>query len=225
MVRVVVAEPSGLIRSLVRFTLSKADITIVGETVGVVQLLDLTAAERPDVVVANCELDDGDLDPHLDGLTSTGARVLVLSGNSSPERAARLLAGGVSGYLVHDTRPDAVVEAVLAVAGGQVVLHPAAASVVVEQWRGLRQEHVEANPRVALTAREREVLAAMVDGLSTKAMARRLGVAVKTVENHKTRVFDKLGVRTQAHAVALTLTSGLLDEPGPEPAGTPVPTS
>jgi DNA-binding CsgD family transcriptional regulator len=54
------------------------------------------------------------------------------------------------------------------------------------------------------------VLASLADGLSTKAIARRLGLAVKTVENHKSRVFDKLGVNTQAHAVSLAIGQGLV---------------
>jgi len=60
-----------------------------------------------------------------------------------------------------------------------------------------------------LTARELEVLAAMADGLSAKAIALRLGVALKTVENHKVRIFDKLGVQTQAHAVSVAIGLGV----------------
>ena len=93
-----------------------------------------------------------------------------------------------------------------------------AASLVVDQWRRLRGAGNESNDRLALTPREIEILAAMADGLSNKAIARRLGVVVKTVENHKIRVFDKLGVKTQAHAVALAISHGLLAGAGVQPA-------
>jgi DNA-binding CsgD family transcriptional regulator len=62
----------------------------------------------------------------------------------------------------------------------------------------------------SLTVREHDVLVAMADGLPAKSIARRLGMAVKTVENHKIRIYDKLGVRTQAHAVAVAIGQGLL---------------
>jgi DNA-binding NarL/FixJ family response regulator len=82
----------------------------------------------------------------------------------------------------------------------------------LQQWRRLRSAPVlsagEKRPR--LTPRELEILIKMTDGLATKAIARSLGVAVKTVENHKIRIFDKLGVRTQAHAVAMAIGHGLV---------------
>ena len=89
-----------------------------------------------------------------------------------------------------------------------------AATTILDQWRRLRNEPEAAvERRATLTAREQDVLEAMVDGLATKAIARRLGVAPKTIENHKLRVFDKLGVRTHAHAVSVALAHGLISAP------------
>lgn len=215
-VRVVIAEPTALIRSLVRIALAEDDVIVVGETTTLVELLELCRAERPHVVVTNCTLRDGDIDAHLGEFVASGSRVLVMAKDASPERLTGLLAGGAWGYLVHDCSPESVVDAVQAVAAGEVFLHPVAASLVVDQWRRLRGNTGHANnERLTLTPREVDVLAAMADGLSTKAIARRLGVAVKTVENHKTRVFDKLGVHTQAHAVGLAISQGLLADPAP----------
>ena len=88
-----------------------------------------------------------------------------------------------------------------AAAGGAVVPPPLAASIVAE-WRAGRRQRGLTMTREKLTVREMEVLNAMADGLSTKAAARLLGIAVKTVESHRTRVFAKLGVRSQAQLVA-----------------------
>jgi DNA-binding NarL/FixJ family response regulator len=86
--------------------------------------------------------------------------------------------------------------------------------MLLEQWRRLRDAGrigtVGGGVSPSLTVREMDVLVAMADGLPAKAVARRLGVAVKTVENHKIRIYDKLGVRTQAHAVSLAISQGLL---------------
>ncbi len=219
-VRVVLAEPSGLIRSLLRVALGASEVTVVGETGSLAELLELCRSERPTVVVSNCTLADADIDDSLPEIDACGARLLVIAREVSPERLTALLSGGVWGYLVHDTAPDAVLDAVRAVARGEVALHPQAASLVVDQWRWLRAAPERTNDRLTLTPREGDVLEAMADGLSTKAIARRLGVAVKTVENHKTRVFDKLGVRSQAHAVGMAISQGLLSDTADRP--TPV---
>lgn len=210
--RVVLAEPSRLIRSLVREALAGPDTVVVAETSSLDEVLALCVAEAPDVLLTSCSFPTGELESVLDDVLATGARVLAMARLASPERLTGLLATGVAGYLVHDTAPEAVLDSVLAVARGEVALHPVAASLVVDQWRRLRNDTPAgtSNDRLTLTPREVEVLAAMADGLSNKAIARRLGVVVKTVENHKTRVFDKLGVRTQAHAVGLAISHGLL---------------
>lgn len=212
-VRVLIADPNALVRSLLRTAMLRGDITVVAETPSLDELLDLCAAEQPDVVVTNSDLDGGVIDGHVRALTDAGCRVVVLTRDPSPERLTAVLAAGVCGYLLREVDPESVVDAVLAVANGDIALHPVAASTVVDQWRRMRDNvggRNVANDRLTLTPREVDVLAAMVDGLSTKGIARRLGVAVKTVENHKTRVFDKLGVRTQAHAVAIAIGQGLL---------------
>jgi DNA-binding NarL/FixJ family response regulator len=221
--RVLIADPNALVRSLLRVALLRGDLTVVAETGTLAELLELCATEQPDVVVTNSDYDDGAIDRHVVGLVDDGGRVVVLTRDPSPERLTALLAAGVSGYLLREVDPDAVADAVRAVARGDIALHPVAASTVVDQWRRMRNSvatgTAAGNHRLALTPREVDVLTAMADGLSTKAIARRLGVAVKTVENHKTRVFDKLGVRTQAHAVATAIGQGLLATVEPIPEG------
>ena len=209
-VRVVIADPNALVRSLLRTALQHDDFVAVGEADDVRGLLRRCAVAAPDVVVTNSDLRDGPIDDHLHLLAHPGARVLVLTSDPSPERVTTLLGAGVAGYLLREVEPSQVADAVRSVAAGEVVLHPAIACTVVDQWRRLRAGGPARVARPSLTPRELEVLRAMADGLGAKAIARRLGVAVKTVENHKTRVFDKLGVRTQAHAVATAISHGLL---------------
>jgi len=95
------------------------------------------------------------------------------------------------------------------------VLGPVATATVLDQWRKLREPArgtITGGVASSLTVREHDVLTAMADGLPAKSIARRLGMAVKTVENHKIRIYDKLGVRTQAHAVSLAISQGLLTD-------------
>jgi DNA-binding NarL/FixJ family response regulator len=209
-VSVVVADPNVLVRNLLRVVCAQHRIGLLAEVSSVAELVTACRDHAPDVAVSALEFDDGLLEAHLEELRATGARVVALTADPSPDRLTSALVRGASGYLLHDSAPEQVAEAIHAVAGGQVALHPAAASTIVQQWRRLRTDAPNGKSRGALTEREREVLAAMTDGLSAKGIARRLGVVVKTVENHKIHIFDKLGVRTQAQAVSVALTQGLL---------------
>ena len=213
-VRVVIAHRSTLVRDVLRLRGVHQDVLVVGEANGPADFLDLCASERPDVALAEATFEDGtEIEACLPQVLADGARVGVICDDPSPERLTRILALGASGYLRSNASPDAVVEAVTTLAGGAAVLEPTAAGTLLEQWRDLREGNGGTGAGGGLpdlTARETDVLAAMADGLATKAIALRLGVALKTVENHKIRVFDKLGVRTQAAAVAYAIAHGLL---------------
>jgi DNA-binding NarL/FixJ family response regulator len=222
--RVVIAHRSTVIRDVVRLLGASRAVVVVGETSRPAALAGLCRSERPDVTIAEATFEDGtEIESLLADLQATDTRTLVVGGDPSPERLTRALLLGASGYLHDDASLEQVVEAIGAVADGGSVLGPTAAATILEQWRRLR-EHKGAPEASAgaLTARELDVLATMAEGLGAKAIARRLGVAVKTVESHKFRIFEKLGVHSQAHAVALAITHGLLTAPVPPPAA-PVP--
>jgi DNA-binding NarL/FixJ family response regulator len=226
-IRLITAHRSTFIRDVLRISGVARKIFVVGEARSAAELVELCRAEQPDVVYAEESFDDGsEIESVLVLLMATGARVIVVCDDPSPERLTRILSLGAHGYLRHDTTPEQVLDAVESVAGGAAVLGPAATATVLEQWRRLRETGqgggVNGGVPAALTARELDVLTAMADGLAAKAIALRLGMAVKTVENHKIRIYDKLGVRTQAHAVSLAISQGLLAGPGSGPAVTPI---
>ena len=210
--RVVLADRSALVRDMVEAVCGRFGMQVVGEAATTWQLLALCQARHPHLVVTDAVLNDGPIEACLQDVLAGGSKVVILCDDRSPERLTGLLERGVSGYLLYDSAPDQVGEALVAVAGGAVALHPTIADTIVKQWRRLRQTapSMGAAARSALTPRELDVLAAMADGLATKAIATRLGVALKTVENHKIRIFDKLGVRTQAEAVSLAIGHSLL---------------
>ena len=209
---VALADRSALVRNMVDAVCLRYGVRVVGEATTGWQLLALCQTRRPDVVVADSDLGDGPIEGCLDGVLATGAKVVILCDDASPERLTCLLERGASGYLLHDSSPAHVGEGVLAVAAGAAALHPTITDTILKQWRRLRQTGpvVGVSSRATLTPREIDVLSAMADGLATKAIATKLGVALKTVENHKIRIFDKLGVRTQAEAVSLAIGHSLL---------------
>ena len=215
-VRLITAHRSTFIRDVLRISGVARKIYVVGEARSATELVELCRSEQPDVVYAEDRFDDGsEIESVLVLLMATGARVIVVCDDPSPERLTRILALGAHGYLRHDTTPEQVLDAVESVAGGAAVLGPAATATVLDQWRRLRSPVrgvVGGGVPASLTVREHDVLGAMADGLSAKSIARHLGMALKTVENHKIRIYDKLGVRTQAHAVSLAISQGLLSD-------------
>ncbi len=166
----------------------------------------------PDVVVAGELLADGVIDQFAAPLLQTGARILVVAEPRETARLVELAALGVTGVVDTDQSPDELARAVLVLAAGAAVLPPDVVSAIAAEWRRARRTGQPDVGSAALTTRELEVLDAMADGMSAKAIGHHLGIAVKTVENHKTRIFDKLGVRTQAQAVARVL-GGKGDQP------------
>jgi DNA-binding NarL/FixJ family response regulator len=214
-IRLITAHRSTFIRDVLRISGVARKIYVVGEARSATELVELCRTEQPDVVYAEDSFDDGsEIESVLVLLNTTGARVIVVCDDPSPERLTRILALGAHGYLRHDTTPEQVLDAVESVAGGAAVLGPAATATVLDQWRKLRdparRNTITGGVASSLTVREHDVLVAMADGLPAKSIAQRLGMAVKTVENHKIRLYDKLGVRTQAHAVSLAISQGLL---------------
>jgi DNA-binding NarL/FixJ family response regulator len=207
---VVIGDDDHLVRQLLSLACSGHDVEVVGLASSPDEVVGLCDALSPDVTVVAERLGEVGIETFFPDLASSGTRVLVLSADPSPERLAAVLGLDVFGYLSYDAGPDEVVSGILAVADGAVALNPSVASTVLHQWRRLRGPAASSGPRwTALTPREHDVLAAIADGLAAKAIAARLGVALKTVENHKIRIFDMLGVRTQAQAVALAVAHGL----------------
>jgi DNA-binding NarL/FixJ family response regulator len=213
--RLVISHRSAFVRDVVRLAGQSRGVLVVGETRLPADLVRLCASKHPDVALVEADFVDGrQVESVLAAVLASGAQAVVVSDQPSPERATQILALGASGFLGHDTTPDEVVEAIQTVAAGGAALDPGATATILEQWRRLRELDAAAGAGAdrpaLLTARERDVLVAMADGLPAKDIARRLGVATKTVENHKLRIFSKLGARTQAQAVARAITRGLL---------------
>jgi two-component system nitrate/nitrite response regulator NarL len=221
-IRLITAHRSTFIRDVLRISGVARKIFVVGEARSATELVELCRSEHPDVVYAEDSFDDGsEIESVLVLLMATGTRVIVVCDDPSPERLTRILSLGAHGYLRHDTTPEQVLDAVESVAGGAAVLGPVATATVLDQWRRLREPNrsgVNGGVPAELTPREHDVLAAMADGLPAKSIARRLGMAVKTVENHKIRIYDKLGVRTQAQVVSLAISQGLLTGAAPADA-------
>lgn len=208
-IRLVLVEDHAMVAEAIGLALGRApDIEVVAQAGTVAQALAETGRCRPDVVVLDRRLPDGDGIAAIGRLTALApkARVLVLTGEASAAVAARVVAAGGAGLVVKSSRLGELESAVREVAAGGVVFAPGLLPGVFDRLTG-RAGHVGA----ALTARERETLLLLAEGVSTDELSDRLGVARNTARNHVQHVLEKLGARSKLEAVAFARRDGLLD--------------
>ncbi|MGW1119162.1 response regulator [Streptomyces tanashiensis] len=203
--RIVVVDDHTVMRAGVVALLAPVpDISVVGEAGDGREALDLVERLAPDVALVDLRM------PVMDGVEATaaitagpaGTRVLILTTYDTDVEIERAVEAGAVGYLLKDTTADQLAEAVRAAARGETVLAPRVAERMVALMRRPAP--------VVLTARERDVLGAVADGLSNAEIGRRLVIAEATVKTHLLRVFAKLDVSDRTHAVVVALERGLL---------------
>jgi DNA-binding NarL/FixJ family response regulator len=196
MIRVLVVDDHPLFRDGLAGLLATVDDVEVVDAVGDGETAVRRSAElAPDVVLMDLDM------PVLDGIEATRqivlaqptTAVLVLTSFSDRPRIMGALEAGACGYLLKDLDAGAVAEGIRAAARGESPLDPRAARTILDARSA-------PDPLAGLSAREREVLGLLVDGLPNKLIARRLQISEKTVKSHLTRIFRELDVtdRTQA---------------------------
>jgi two-component system, NarL family, nitrate/nitrite response regulator NarL len=209
-VSVVVADDHPLFREgIERAVRERPELELVAGAADGREALDRIRDLEPGVAVVDLKL------PGLDGLQILNAvtrdalptRVLFLSASGDPEVVYRAVQGGAAGYFLKESDREAILDAIAAVARGRTVIDPNLQAGVFDQIR-LRGT---GDDRPILTAREREVLTLMADGLSGPQIADRLIVALPTVKTHQARLYEKLGVSERAAAVAEAMRRGLLE--------------
>lgn len=194
-----VAEAIGL-------ALERSGIEVIARASTVASALADARRGKPDVVLLDRRLPDGDGTALIPELVAGGARVLVLTGEATASIAARVAEAGGSGVILKSARLDELVDAVKRVAAGEVVFDPKLLSGVLDRLTG-RVKLTGAT----LTAREQETLLLLADGAGTDQISSKLGVARNTARNHVQRVLDKLGARSKLEAVSIARREGLLD--------------
>lgn len=215
-VRAVVVDDQAMIRAGFSALLSAQDgIEVVGQAADGEEAVRVVAHERPDVVLMDVRM------PVLDGLEATrrivaagldpAPRVLVLTTFDVDDYVFSALQAGASGFLLKDATPEALVDAVRAVAAGDSLLSPVITRRLIEHFVSTRQRAAHAPAAVAdLTPREREVLVCIARGLSNSEIAAELFIAEQTTKTHVSRILTKLGLRDRVQAVVLGYEIGLV---------------
>ncbi|MEU5366220.1 response regulator transcription factor [Streptomyces sp. NPDC005925] len=215
MIRVLLADDQSLVRAGFRALLdAQADIEVAGEAADGEEALRTVRDLRPDVVLMDIRM------PVMDGLAATRGitgddalgevKVVMLTTFELDEYVFEAIRAGASGFLVKDTEPEELLRAVRAVVHGDALLSPGVTRRLIAEFAARSKEPAAAGALVALTEREREVMALVGIGLPNEEIARRLVVSPLTAKTHVSRTMVKLGARDRAQLVVMAYESGLV---------------
>ena len=214
MIGVLIADDEALVRGGFRAMLeAQPDIEVLGEAADGQQALELARTLRPAVVLMDIRM------PRLDGLEATRrllaadgrSRVLVLTTFDRDLYVYEALKAGASGFLLKDTPPERLADAVRTVAAGEALLAPAITRRLIEDHIRGPKPGTDLPPELsALTQRETDVLRLVAHGASNAEIAERLVVSRATVKSHVAGILSKLGVRDRIQAVVLCYETGFV---------------
>jgi DNA-binding NarL/FixJ family response regulator len=212
MVTIVVADDHEIVREgLVKLLESREDFHVIGEAANGEEAVELVLEKDPDIVLMDINM------PKLSGIDATrrigkrgsNAKILVLSMHESRSCVEEVLRAGASGYVVKSSSLSDVHEAIDAVRAGDSYLSPAITQQVVDAIA--RPGDASPTGVSMLTDREREVLHLIAEGLSSKEIAGRLGVSLKTIDSHRSNLMEKLDIHKVSGLVRFAIRSGLVE--------------
>lgn len=210
-IQVILADDHALIRAGLRMLVeAMEDVVVLGEAADGYEAIALVEKQRPHLVLMDIAM------PGLNGLEATrritkqwpAVKVVMLSMHQDEQYVRQALKMGASGYLLKDSATTELGLAMRAVHRGETYLSPAASKGVLSDY--VQRLRSDDSTDVHLTPRQREVLQLIAEGCSTKEVAQRLDLAVKTVETHRTLLMKQLGVHEVAGLVRYALRTGIV---------------
>jgi len=212
--KVLLVDDHAIVREGVRMILSKeADIDVVGEAADGAQALDIVSKFRPQVVIMDISM------PGMGGIEATQLirtqypeiQVLALTMHEDESYVFQLLRAGAAGYVLKRAAAQDLVQAVRAAAKGEAFLYPSVARKVVEDYLRRVETGEERERYDGLTAREKEILTLIAEGLSNQHIAEKLYISIKTVQTHRAHILEKLGLHDRTELVRYAIRKGLIE--------------
>ena len=209
--RVLIVDDQTLFRNgLARLLDEDERIEVIGQAIDGADAVKQVARLKPDVVLMDVKM------PNVDGIEATRqaieadptAKVLVLTTFETDSQVIQALKAGASGYVLKDSSASAIVSSIVAVMSGERVMASAVANRVLEMLTGATtpKEFYD-----GLTNREVEILKLLASGMANKQIAYRLKISEKTVRNHVSNTYEKLGINDRAQAVLYAVRKGLVE--------------
>ncbi len=202
-VRVMLVDDHEVVREGLRALLSRhKEMMFVGEAATMKEAIDVAARAKPDVIVMDVRLPDGSGVEACRTIRESQpeTKVIMLTSYADDEALFASIVAGAAGYLLKQTRGQAVIDAITAVAAGGSLLDPDVTGKVLERVRRAGDDH---DPAFAsLTDQERKVLEQLAEGKTNREIGEILFLSEKTVKNYVSRILDKLGLARRAEAAA-----------------------
>ena len=211
-VTVLLADDHPIVRQGMRNLLeADAGLLVVGEAEDGLQAVQLAEQHKPDVVILDMMM------PRLNGLEAIRqitarvphTRCIVLSMQSADPYIVQALKAGAAGYVLKDSAPNEIANAIQQVLNGKRYLSPQLSEKLIDLFI-LKIENEVLDPYNSLTAREREVLQLAVEGLSNNDIAEQLSISHRTVEQHRQNMMNKMGFKNQTDLIRFALKQGIL---------------
>ena len=208
-IRVLVVDDHAIMRDGIRAMLSVVDdVDVIGEAADGKQAVERVQEMEPDVVVMDIAM------PDMDGIEATRriqkksprVRLLILTQHDNKEYILSAIKAGASGYVPKRALGSDLVTAIRAVHKGQSFLYPSAARALIDDYRWQTEGK---DPYDSLTPREREVLKMIADGYTSRAIAEKLIVSLKTVLGHRTKIMGKLDLHNRTELIKYAMRKGL----------------
>ncbi|ELP68677.1 response regulator [Streptomyces turgidiscabies] len=214
-IRVLLADDQTLVRAAFAMLVESAPgMEVVGQAGTGRQAVELARSARADLVVMDLRM------PDLDGIEATrliaadedlaGVKVLVLTTYDTDENVVEALRAGASGFLVKDTRPAELLDAIRTVAAGEALLSPGPTARLIARLLRSAEAPVPTGGPECLSERERGVLGLVARGLNNTEIAETLGLSPLTAKTHVSRIMGKLGARDRAQLVIVAYESGMV---------------
>jgi DNA-binding NarL/FixJ family response regulator len=210
-IRALIVDDHPVTREGLRTALELSDevVVVVGEAATGEEAVERARELTPDVVFMDVRM------PGMDGIEATRrirqaaptTKVILITIDESRGAISEAIQAGVSGYLLKDASPDALVDAARNAIEGNAVIHPQLTKTFIEEVRLGEAEQPRSAP---LSKREREILQKVADGSTTRQVATELGISPHTVKTHLERIFEKLGANDRAQAVAIAIRTGIV---------------
>jgi DNA-binding NarL/FixJ family response regulator len=209
--RVIVVDDQTLFRTGLTSLLAEDErVEVVGQAVDGADAVKQATKLKPDVVLMDIKM------PNVDGIEATrqitelvpGVKVLILTTFETDSQVIQALKAGASGYVLKDSSAAAIISSIIAVMSGEKVMASAVANRVLEMLTGT------ATPKEfydGLTNREIEILKLLANGMANKQIAYRLKISEKTVRNHVSNMYEKLGIYDRSQAVLYAVKKGLVE--------------
>lgn len=211
-IKILLAEDHKLVRQGLRSILEKnADFKVVAEVENGREAVDRAIQLQPDIVIMDYSM------PELNGLEATRqissrvprSRILILTRHTNKEYLDNILKAGAAGFLVKKSAAEELIRAIYAVHQGNIYLDPIISSIIIDGYL----HHIEVGPEAGkdlLTPRQREVLQLIAEGMPNRKISSTLHISVKTVENHRAKILQILGLQSTADLVQYAIRKGII---------------